>query len=92
MIRSFADKNAENIFNGLSSNRYSAIQKIIKRKLDMIHFAFEERDLTAPPSNHFEHLKGKLKGYCSIRINNQFRIMFKFHNGFADEVQIIDYH
>ncbi|MCD7780316.1 MAG: type II toxin-antitoxin system RelE/ParE family toxin [Candidatus Gastranaerophilales bacterium] len=92
MIKSFKDKETEKIFDGFNSKIYSSIQRIIKRKLDMIHFASKEQDLTVPPSNHFEHLKGDLKDYCSIRINNQFRVMFKFENGNAYDVQIIDYH
>ncbi len=92
MIKSFKDKETEKIFDGVNSKIYNNIQKVIKRKLDMIHFANKEQDLTVPPSNHFEYLKGDLKDYCSIRINNQFRIMFKFQNGNAYDVQIIDYH
>ena len=86
------DKETENIFDGKSSKKYNAIQKVAKRKLDMLHFAFEEHDLLVPPSNHFEHLKGNLAGYCSIRINDQYRIVFRFENSCAYEVQIMDYH
>ncbi len=92
MIKSFKDKETEKIFNGINSKKYSAIQRIAKRKLDMIHFAFQEQDLVVPPANHFEYLKGDLKGYCSIRINDQFRIIFRFQNSIAEDVQIIDYH
>ena len=92
MIKSFKDKETENIFDGKNSKKFNAIQKIAKRKLDMIHFAFSEKDLIVPPANHFEHLKGNLSDYCSIRINNQYRIVFKFQNGCAYEVQITDYH
>ncbi len=92
MIKSFKDSETQNIFNGINSKKYNAIQKIAKRKLDMIHFAHAEQDLMVPPANRFEHLKGKLKGYCSIRINDQFRIVFKFANGTAEEVYITDYH
>ena len=92
MIKSFKDKEAEDIFDGKHSQKYANIENIVKRKLDMIHFAFSEQDLIVPPSNRFEHLKGNLKGYCSIRMNDQFRIMFKFSDGQATEVQIIDYH
>ena len=92
MIESFKSKEAEDIFNGFPSKKFSAIQNIIKRKLDMIHFANQEKDLTAPPANRFEHLKGNLKNYCSIRINDQFRIIFKFQNGCAYDIQIVDYH
>lgn len=92
MIKSFLDKETENIFDGKSSKKYNAIQKVAKRKLDMLHFAFAEHDLLVPPSNHFEHLKGNLAGYCSIRINDQYRIVFRFENSCAYEVQIMDYH
>lgn len=92
MIKSFKDKETEKVFNGINSKQYGAIQKVAKRKLDMIHFAYNEQDLTVPPANRFEYLKGDLKGFCSIRINDQFRIIFKFQNGYAEEVQIIDYH
>ncbi len=92
MIKSFKDKETEKIFNGINSKKFSAIQKIAKRKLDMIHYAFQEQDLTVPPAKRFERLKGDLKGYCSIRINDQYRIIFKFQDSFAKEVQITDYH
>ena len=92
MIKSFKDKETENIFNGKDSKKFKDIQRIVKRKLDMIHFAFSEQDLIVPPANRFEHLKGNLKEFCSIRINDKYRIVFKFANGQAFEVQIIDYH
>ena len=92
MIKSFQDKETENVFDGKKSKKFCSIQAIAKRKLDMIHFAFSEQDLIVPPANRFEHLKGNLKGYCSIRINDQYRIIFKFKNGQAYNVQIIDYH
>lgn len=92
MIETFKDKDAKKIFDGFNSKKYSNIQRIIKRKLDMLHFAHTEKDLLAPPSNRFEHLKGDLKNYCSIRINDQFRIIFKFKNGIAYDVEIVDYH
>ena len=92
MIKSFNDKEAEKIFNGLKSKKYNSIQKVAKRKLDMIHYAFAEQDLIVPPSNRFEHLKGNLKGFCSIRINDQYRIIFSFIDGYAENVQITDYH
>lgn len=92
MIKSFKDKETENIFNGLNSKKYNSIQKVAKIKLDMLHYAFAEQDLIAPPSNRFEHLKGNLKGFCSIRINDQYRIIFNFKNGYAENVQITDYH
>ena len=92
MIEGFKDKEAEKIFNGEISKKYRNIEKIAKRKLDMLHFAHKEKDLTPPPSNRLESLKGNLKGFYSIRINDQFRIVFKFQNGTAYDVQIMDYH
>jgi len=92
VIKNFKDKETEKIFNGFPSKKYHQIEKVAKRKLDMLHFAHKEQDLIVPPSNRFELLKGNLKGYCSIRINGQFRIIFKFQNGAAYDVQIMDYH
>ncbi len=77
---------------GLHLKKYKNLQKIIKRKLDMIHYAFSENDLRVPPANHFEQLKGDLKGYSSIRINDQYRIIFKFKDGYAYNIRIVDYH
>lgn len=92
MIKSFKCKETEKIFNGFLSKKFCNIQSVAKRKLDMIHFAYAEKDLIVPPANRYEHLKGNLQEYCSIRINDQYRIIFKFSNGIADDVQIIDYH
>lgn len=92
MIKTFRDSDTRLIFNGGHSKKYSAIEKVAKRKLDMLHFAFSEQDLMVPPANRFEHLKGNLAGYCSIRINDQYRIIFEFQDGWAYNVQIIDYH
>lgn len=92
MIKSFSDKETENIFNGINSKKFNSIQKVAKRKLDMLHFAFAEQDLLVPPANRFEHLKGELSKFCSIRINDRFRLVFRFENGCAYDVQIMDYH
>lgn len=92
MIKSFKDKETQNIFDGITSKKYGKIQSIIKRKLDMLHFAYAEQDLRVPPSNHYEHLQGNLKGYSSIRINDQYRIVFQFKDGNAENVYICDYH
>ena len=96
MIVSFGDKTTENIFHGISNKktrRYPQdITRIIERKLDFINGAFELIDLRSPPGNRLEKLKGNLKDYHSIRINDQFRIIFKWLAHDATEVQIIDYH
>jgi proteic killer suppression protein len=92
MINSFKCLETEKIFKGQRSKKYNFIAKVAKRKLDLIHFAHNELDLKIPPNNHFEHLKRDLAGLCSIRINDQFRIVFRFENGQAYDVQIMDYH
>jgi proteic killer suppression protein len=95
MIRSFKDKDTENIYNGIFSKKLpSNIQKIALRKLIMLNGSNSLNDLRIPPSNHLEKLSGDLKGYYSIRVNNQYRIIFTLDNNGGDvsEVQIIDYH
>jgi proteic killer suppression protein len=68
------------------------VHKIALRKLDLLHHAKSLKDLLAPPQNRLEGLKGDLIGYYSIRINDQFRIIFKWHSSGPSEVEIIDYH
>ena len=68
------------------------IQKIGRRKLRMLNNSQNIADLKIPPSNRLERLKGKAKDYYSIRINDQWRIVFKWQNDHAHEVEIIDYH
>lgn len=93
MIRSFKCKETEKIFIRENSRKFSPnIQKIAQRKLVMIHAATNLDDLRIPPANHLEALKGKRKGQHSIRVNNQWRICFKWDNNDAIHVEIIDYH
>jgi len=93
MIKSFKCKYTEKLFNGLNQKKFSsAVNNVGKRKLDMLEASFDESDLRVPPSNRFEHLKGNLKGFCSIRINEQFRIIFRFENSNAYDIYIDDYH
>ena len=93
MIISFKCKETEKIFDGGISKKFPVeINKTGKRKLDILHAAFKEQDLSVPPANRLEKLKGGLKDYYSIRINNQYRLVFKFQNGNAEEVYITDYH
>ena len=68
------------------------IQAIGRRKLRMLYNSINLTDLKIPPSNRLEKLSGKLNNFYSIRINNQWRIIFKWNNGTASDVQIIDYH
>ena len=93
MIISFGDKNTEKIWNGMAVKKPSIeIQEIGRRKLRMLHNSIDINDLKIPPSNRLEKLKGNLKDFYSIRINNQWRIIFKWENNNAIEVEIIDYH
>jgi proteic killer suppression protein len=93
MIVSFGSKDTEKIWQGTRVNKLPLeIQTIVRRKLRMINNSHNIKDLTIPPSNKLEKKKGDLKEYYSIRINDQWRIIFKWDNGNASEVEIIDYH
>jgi proteic killer suppression protein len=93
MIVSFGDKITKKIWDGERVKGYSLeLQEIGRRKLRMLNNSQNIADLLIPPSNRLEKLKGNLKDYHSIRINNQWRIIFKWINGNALEVEIIDYH
>jgi proteic killer suppression protein len=93
MIKSFKSPEAEKLFNREFSRRLPHdIQTTAIRKLWMLHAAGNLNDLRLPPSNHLESLKGERKGQHSIRINNQWRICFKWSESDAHEVEIVDYH
>ena len=68
------------------------VQEIARRKLRMLNNSQNLTDLMIPPSNRLEKLKGTLKNFYSIRVNDQWRIIFKWNNGNANEVELIDYH
>ena len=93
MIISFGDKETHKIWEGEIVKGFSRdIQEIARRKLRMLNSSQDINDLMVPPSNRLEKLKGKLKEFYSIRVNNQWRIIFKWNNGNAELVEIIDYH
>lgn len=93
MIRNFADKEAERIWTGMSSRRLPTdIQAVARRKLRMLNNAFTINDLRLPSANRLEALKGNRKGQHSIRINDQWRICFRWSDGDAHDVEIVDYH
>ncbi|MBN8668492.1 MAG: type II toxin-antitoxin system RelE/ParE family toxin [Chitinophagaceae bacterium] len=93
MIISFGDKETENIWIGIRVKKWPIqIQEIGRRKLRMINNAVDLTDLKIPPANRLEKLSGNLKFFYSIRINDQWRIIFKWSAGNASEVEIIDYH
>lgn len=93
MIISFGSKDTEKIWNGILIKKPTReIQEIGRRKLRMLNNSVDINDLRIPPSNRLEKLSGNLKEFYSIRINNQWRIIFIWKNGNAGEVEIIDYH
>lgn len=93
MITSFGSKDTEKIWRGERVPKLPIeIQKIGRRKLRMLNNSQNMADLRIPPSNRLEKLGGNLKEYYSIRINDQWRIIFQWKNGQASEVEIIDYH
>jgi len=93
MIRTFKDREAEKIFKREFSKKIPPdIQQIALRKLRMLNRSQNLNDLRLPPANKLEKLKGNRKGQHSIRINDQWRICFEWHNNDAFKVEIIDYH
>ena len=93
MILSFGCKDTEKIWNGERVKRIpSEIQQIGRRKLRMLNNSQNISDLTVPPSNRLEKLSGNFNGFHSIRINDQWRMIFKWENNHASKVEIIDYH
>jgi proteic killer suppression protein len=93
MIKSFKSKETEKVWNGVRSTKLPLeVQKIARRKLRMINNSIDLKDLRIPPSNRLEKLSGRLKAYHSIRINDQWRIIFIWKQGHAFDIQIIDYH
>jgi proteic killer suppression protein len=93
MIVSFGDKTTQKIWEGERVKNFSTdIQEKTRRKLRMLNNSVDIKDLMIPPSNKLEKLKGNLKDFHSIRVNDQFRIIFHWENGNATNVQLIDYH
>jgi proteic killer suppression protein len=93
MIKSFKDKLTEKLFiTGKSESIPNTIIKVALRKLDYLNAAKIITDLRIPPGNRLEKLKGEFSGKYSIRINDQYRIVFRFEQSDAFEVEIIDYH
>jgi toxin HigB-1 len=93
MIIDFGSRETEKIWNGIRVSKLpNDIQELSRRKLRMLNNAQNMADLTVPPSNNLEKLRGNLKGFYSIRINNQWRIIFRWDSGNASAVEIVDYH
>ena len=96
MIESFGNHLAEDLFDDKTSRATrkfpSELRRAARRKLLYLHDAVELRDLRVPPGNRLESLKGDLVGFHSIRINDQWRVVFMWSSGSPGEVQIVDYH
>jgi toxin HigB-1 len=92
VIRSFASRDTERLYRRERVNRFRPFERIALRKLRMLDAATTVHDLKAPPGNRLEKLKGDREGQWSIRINDQWRICFRWHDGDTFEVEIVDYH
>ncbi len=92
MIKGFRCKDTENLFQDELVSRFRSIERVARRKLEMLEAATELDDLRQPPGNRLEALKGNRKGQYSIRINDRWRVCFKWKDKHAYDVEIIDYH
>lgn len=92
MIRGFADKDSQRLFDDKRVRRFQAIERQARRKLLLLDAAVSLDDLRVPPGNHLEALAGNRVGQHSIRINQQWRICFRWVDGDACDVEIVDYH
>ncbi|MBI3128095.1 MAG: type II toxin-antitoxin system RelE/ParE family toxin [Candidatus Tectomicrobia bacterium] len=92
MIKSFRCDDTEKLFFNQPSRRFQAIEDAARRKLKILNAASRLDDLMVPRGNQLEALKGDRKGQYSIRVNDQWRICFRWHEGSAYDVEIVDYH
>ncbi len=92
MIRSFAHRDAEHLFHDRPVRRFAAIGRAARRKLLLLNAARKLDDLRSPPGNRLEPLRGDRAGQYSIRVNDQWRICFRWFDGEAHDVEIVDYH
>jgi proteic killer suppression protein len=92
VIQSFRSPDTAALFNDQWVARFRAIERPARRKLLYLHRAQTLRDLMAPPGNRLEALKGERKGQHSFRVNDQWRICFRWSDGHAYDVEIVDYH
>ncbi|HEX3895214.1 MAG TPA: type II toxin-antitoxin system RelE/ParE family toxin [Rudaea sp.] len=91
-IKSFRCKDSQRLFERVSSRRFAPIHNVARRKLELLHAATTLSFLKVPPGNRLEALKGDRQGQYSIRINDQFRICFRWNGADAEGVEIVDYH
>ncbi|HOD64770.1 MAG TPA: type II toxin-antitoxin system RelE/ParE family toxin [Smithellaceae bacterium] len=91
-MKSFRCKDTQALFEGKGPKRFKAFATVAQRKLQMLDDACAQEDLRSPSGNRFEALRGDRKGFFSIRINDQRRLCFRFENGGALDLEIVDYH
>ncbi len=91
-IESFRCRDTQGLFNGQRITRFRNIEAVALRKLAMLHRIVHVEELRIPPNNRLEQLKGSRSGQWSIRINDQWRLCFRFERGQALDVEIVDYH
>jgi toxin HigB-1 len=92
MIQSFQGRETEALFKGIRVARFANIERVALRKLEQLDFAVCVEDMRAPPGNRLEALSGKRSGQWSVRINDQWRVCFRFEDCAALDVEIVDYH
>ena len=92
MIKSFKCAATESLFNGIRVRRFVNMEAVAMRKLAMLNRAGRLDDLRVPPGNRLEALKGRLAGRHSIRVNDQFRVCFRWTTDGPEDVEIVDYH
>ena len=92
MIKSFRNRETETLFNTGRSSKFQSIENVATRKLEVLNAATNLGELAINPGNQLEQLKGDRAGQYSIRINRQWRLCFRWSNGDAEDVEIVDYH
>lgn len=92
MIETFLCRDTEALFKPKRVPRFTNIERVARRKLEQLNMIGRLEDLRIPPNNRLEALEGDRKGQWSIRINDQWRVCFRFQNGNVQNVEIVDYH
>lgn len=92
MIQSFADEETEAVYLTGTSRKWGNVARVAARRLQAVDYASAIEDLLNPPGNRLEKLKGDREGYWSIRINDQYRVVFRWDGKDASDVEIVDYH
>ena len=92
MIHSFGDRRTHALFDDQFVRDFQGVARPAKRKLELVNAAARLDDLRVPPANRLEKLRGDLEGFYSIRVNDQLRIIFRWIDGDAYDVRVVDYH